>query len=47
MSGSKRYVKVPIPNVCLEFDIPYVNTFEMLNDLNVRFVLSTRTPRRK
>jgi hypothetical protein len=39
--------KVPIPNLCLEFDIPYVNTFEMLNDLNVRFVLSTKTPRRK
>jgi hypothetical protein len=39
--------KVPIPNVCLEFDVDYVNTFEMLKDLGVKFVLSTKTPRRK
>jgi hypothetical protein len=39
--------KVPIPNVCLEFDIHYANTFEMLKDLNVRLVLSTKTQRRK
>jgi hypothetical protein len=38
---------VPIPNLCLEFDIDYANTFEMLTDLNVRFVLSTKTSRRK
>jgi hypothetical protein len=31
--------KVPIPNVCLEFDVEYRNTFEMLKDLKVRFVL--------
>jgi hypothetical protein len=36
---------VPIPNVCLEFDVQYVNTFEMLKDLGVRFVLSTKRQR--
>jgi len=39
--------KVPIPNVCLEFDVEYVNTFEMLEDLKVKFVLSTKRQRRK
>ncbi len=33
---------VPMPNVCLEFDIDYVNTFEMLADLNVKFIRSTK-----
>lgn len=35
--------KVPMPNVCLEFEVEYVNTFEMLQVLNVRFILSTKT----
>jgi hypothetical protein len=39
--------KVPIPNVCLEFDVDYVNTFEMLEDLKVKFILSTKRPRGK
>jgi hypothetical protein len=39
--------KVPIPNVCLEFNIKHVNTFEMLNDLKVKFVLSTKRTRGK
>jgi hypothetical protein len=34
--------KVPIPNVCLEFDVEYCNTFEMLRDLKVRFGLITK-----
>jgi hypothetical protein len=34
--------KVPIPNVCLEFDVEYCNTFAMLRDLNVKFVLKKR-----
>lgn len=34
--------KVPIPNVCLEFNVEYVNTFEMLQELGVEFVLKTR-----
>jgi hypothetical protein len=34
--------KVPIPNVCVEFNVDYVNTFEMLKDLRVRFILSTK-----
>lgn len=28
--------RVKIPNVCLAFDIPYVNTFQMLRQLNVK-----------
>lgn len=39
--------KVPMPNVCLEFDVTYANTFEMLNDLKVKFILSTKRQRRK
>ena len=34
--------KVPMPNVCLEFGIDYVNTFQMLADLNVKFIRSTK-----
>lgn len=29
--------KVPIPNVCRTFDVPFVDTFEMLRTLGVRF----------
>lgn len=29
--------KVPIPNVCRQFDVPYVDTFFMLRTLEVRF----------
>ena len=29
--------RVPIPNVCLEFDIPFLDTFSMLRRLNIRF----------
>ncbi len=34
--------KVPIPNVCVEFEIEYVNTFEMLHALGEKFVRSTK-----
>lgn len=34
--------KVPIPNVCVEFDVNYVNTFEMLRDLGERFVRGSK-----
>ncbi len=34
--------KVPMPNVCVEFEIEYVNTFRMLRDLGVRFVRRTK-----
>jgi len=34
--------KVPIPNVCLEFNVEYCNTFAMLRDLKVQFVLRKR-----
>ena len=29
--------KVPLPNVCRQFGVPYVDTFEMLRELGVRF----------
>jgi len=29
--------KVPIPNVCQAFNVPFVDTFEMLRSLGVRF----------
>ena len=31
--------KVPIPNVCQQFNVHYLNTFEMLRQLDVRFDL--------
>jgi Domain of unknown function (DUF4411) len=36
--------RVPIPNVCVEFDVEYCNTFDMLRELRVQFVLSKRKP---
>ncbi len=39
--------RVPIPNVCRKFGVKYANTFEMLDDLKVKFILSTKRPRRK
>ncbi len=37
---SKDVVRtIPIPNVCLEFGVTYVNTFEMLEELKVSFEL--------
>ena len=29
--------RIPIPNVCAQFGVPYVTTFDMLRDLGVRF----------
>jgi hypothetical protein len=37
--------KVPVPNVCLEFGVDPVNTFEMLAELKVKLILSTKRPR--
>ena len=37
--------KVPMPNVCLEFDIEYVDTFAMLRELGEKFVRSTKRKR--
>ena len=34
--------KVKIPNVCVEFEIEYVDTFAMLRDLQIKFVRSTK-----
>lgn len=38
--------KVPIPNVCVEFDVEPVNTFEMLRDLGEKFLRNTKRRRR-
>ncbi len=37
---------VPIPNVCIEFDVDYCNTFKMLRNLKEQFVLKTRQRRK-
>lgn len=29
--------KIPMPNVCNQFDVKYINTFELLRALNVKF----------
>ena len=34
--------RVPMPNVCLEFNVEYTNTFEMLEALKQKFILSTK-----
>ena len=34
--------KVPMPNVCIEFDVAYVDTFAMLRDLREKFIRSTK-----
>ncbi len=34
--------KVPMPNVCINFSVEFVNTFSMLRDLGVRFGLKKR-----
>ena len=33
--------RVLIPNVCRKFNVPYLNTFDMLRQLGVRFDLSS------
>ena len=35
--------KVPIPNVCEQFNVPYLNTWKMLRQLGVRFDLRPTT----
>lgn len=34
--------KVPIPNVCVEFEVEYVDTFSMLRELGETFISSTK-----
>lgn len=34
--------KVPMPNVCVEFEVAYVDTFAMLRELGEKFVRSTK-----
>lgn len=35
-------IRVPIPNVCAEFDVQYCDTYAMLRDLDEQFVLKKR-----
>lgn len=37
---------VPIPNVCLEFNVVYCSTFDVLSELGVKFVLRKGRPTR-
>jgi len=39
--------RVKIPNVCVEFDVEYAGTFDMLEDLKAKFVLSPRRRRKR
>lgn len=41
--------KVPMPNVCVEFEVEYADTFQMLRDLGEKLIRSTkrRSPRRR
>ncbi len=34
--------KVPMPNVCVEFDVEYVDTFSMLRELGEKFIRRTK-----
>jgi len=38
--------KVPIPNLCLEFQVEYCNTFGLLRDVKEQFVLRNRQVRK-
>ena len=38
--------KMPIPNLCIEFDVDYCNTFEMLRGLKEQFVSKKRLRRK-
>lgn len=31
--------KVKIPNICTDFDVPYITTFQLLNELRAQFIL--------
>jgi len=39
--------RVPIPNVCEEFEVEYIDTFDMLRALGVKLIQSTKRPRRR
>ena len=43
VSAPSAKTRVPIPDVCQEFNVPYQNTFQMLRQLGVRFVLDSTT----
>jgi hypothetical protein len=40
MHRPEQRSKVPLPNVCLQFGVPYADTFTMLRDLGSRFELA-------
>lgn len=31
--------KVKIPNICADFEVPYITTFQLLNELRAQFIL--------
>jgi len=37
--------RVPIPNVCVEFNVAYLDTFSMLRELGEKFIRSTKRRR--
>lgn len=39
-------IRVKIPNVCVKFDVPYHDTFEVLRGVREQFVLKTRRKKR-
>lgn len=42
----KAEARIKIPNVCIEFDVAYCNTFAMLRGVREQFVLKTRRKKR-
>ena len=38
---AKAKTRVLIPNICRQFNVPYLNTFDMLSQLGVRFDLAS------
>ena len=37
VSAPDAKARVPLPNLCAEFGVRYINTVELLRELNVRF----------
>ncbi|MGZ5055995.1 MAG: DUF4411 family protein, partial [Methylobacter sp.] len=33
--------KVKVPNICRQFNVPYLDRFQFLRELNTRFVLES------
>jgi hypothetical protein len=33
--------KIKIPNICQQFNVPYINSFDLLDTLNAKLILGT------